>query len=155
MARVSKVAVDAKFHEIKSALKQDGDNNYCAILAIAALTGVDPKTVREAVEAAGRKRGKGTYQHQMISACEALGFKMNFISHKTRSEIIAQYPGTHKNLKSITTNHPRRFSKVWQSQPNMLMITTNHAAAYVDGTVIDWSVNNSLRITELYTIVKA
>ena len=155
MARVSKVAVDAKFHEIKSILKEEGDNNYCAILAIAAMTGVCPKAVRAAVEAAGRKRGCGTYQHQMIKACEALGFKMKAIGFQARRDIIAQYPGVHKNLHHITTHHPRRFSKAWASQPNMLMLTATHAAAYLDGVVVDWSVNTSLRITELYTIVAA
>lgn len=155
MARVSKVAVDAKFHEIKSILKEEGDKNYCAILAIAALTGVCPKAVRTSVEDAGRMRGDGTHVWQMIDACKNLGFKMMPIGFQARCDIISQYPGVHKNLRHITTHHPRRFSKVWANKPNMLMITANHAAAYIDGVVVDWSVNTSLRINELYTIVSA
>ena len=151
MAKIAKTSVPQDFFELRKGLTDD--KNFCAAIALAALTGIDVVAVRDALEGAGRKRGGGTYNYQMRTALNGFGFEMIKLDWREHSSIIGSYPSVHKNLKHITTHHPRRFKKAWADKGNMLMITPTHAAALVDGEVVDWSINNSLCVIDLCRIV--
>jgi hypothetical protein len=68
--------------------------------------------------------------------------------------MIARYPGVHKNLKSVTTHHPRRFKKVWADVEPLLFDCNQHVAAFKDGTIHDWSINAAKRVRGVYRIVR-
>lgn len=151
MAKVAKTLVPQDFFELRKGLADD--KNFCAAIALAALTGIDAVVVRDALEGAGRKRNCATYSYQMRTALNSFGFDMIQLDWREHAKIIESYPGVHRKLKHITTHRPRRFKKAWADKGNMLMITPDHAAALVDGEVVDWSINNSLRVIDLYRIV--
>jgi hypothetical protein len=83
-----------------------------------------------------------------MRACKALGEPI--VTFSPHHKIIAKYPGVHKNLSNITTHHPRRFPQVWKGAPNMLLSSSRHIAAFIDGEVHDWSVNNALRANTIF-----
>jgi len=149
--------IDAKVPETFSKIKGElaEDRAYCAIIAVAAITGEPVMKVREMMEANGRKRGHGTRREVTRKTLEQLGYKIKEWSFRERWDLIATYPKPHNELENITTHHPRRFPSAWACQPNMLMFSAKHVAAYVDGVVCDWTVKHSKWVVEIWTLEKA
>jgi hypothetical protein len=116
-----------------------GETNDCTVKALVVLTGKSYAEVHAALKAEGRKNRQGASYYQMQMACRRLGFNMVKRDWRWDHDIIATYPGAHKNLKSVTTHHPVRFAKQWAGQPNMLLGTHGHVAAFKDGRIHDRS----------------
>lgn len=161
MPRIKRCETSEVFGQLYANACQMNETNDCTVKAIALLCDTSYEAAHAALKAAGRQDRKGAYVHQQTKAIQALGFKLSYLGNRsihTRargySDIIASYPGVHKNCKSITTHHPRRFPAAWANQPNMLMITRGHAAAFKDGRVHDWSENKALPVVELYAVEK-
>lgn len=152
MATRKTARVPGEYTHIKKALA--GDRAHCSVIAIAAITKLPPKQVQEALAAAGRRIGHGTTEWQHTRALKLLGFKPTFHDRLWIEAMIASYPAPHNNLKNITTHHPRRFKKAWANQPDMLLFSSSHVAAFVDGKVVDWSIAKSLQITSVWTVEK-
>ena len=152
MARIKSTLKSQAYVELSNELADD--RRSCAVLALAAICRVPAKEAQDALSKAGRKIGKGTHTFQMMKAAANLGFEMKQMSLYTQQEIIAQYPGAHKNLKSVTTHHPVRFAKVWSQQPDCLLFVTRHVAAFVDGQVVDWTAGRAKRVESMYTVTK-
>jgi len=152
MATRKTAKIPKEFEEIKKALV--GDRAHCAVIALAAITKLPPKQVQEALAAAGRKIGRGTYTWTTQRALALLGYSVEKASRDWIQEMIASYPEPHNMLKNVTTHHPRRFKSAWSGQPDMLLFTSGHVAAYVDGKVVDYSVKRSLQITEVWWVEK-
>lgn len=152
MATRKTAKVPQDYEKIKKHLL--GDKRHCSVIAIAAITKLPPKQVQEALAAAGRKVGCGTPIWASARALKLLGFKVTIHRDLWLQAMIQSYPGRAKLLKNITTHHPRRYKKAWANQPDMLLFTNSHVAAYVNGKVVDWSIKKSLQITEVWTIEK-
>jgi hypothetical protein len=153
MARKTKIALAPEYQKAIAASGAAGDNNDCFPTAIALLTGLDTEAVRKAFADAGRKSGQGTRWGVARAAVGALGYKMERLPIKWKHEMIATYPGVHKNLQNITTRHPARFAAQWAGQ-NVLLHVNGHVAAVVNGRMLDWSINRSMHVLDVYKIVK-
>lgn len=145
-------SIPAKFSEMTSEL--EGDKNFCAVIAVAAITKEPVKKVQELLAKNGRETGKGTETCIMKKVLIQLGYDVKVWSLSERVNIILSYPAPHNALKSITTHHPRRFPSSWYDKPDMLMFSNTHVSAYVDGVVCDWAIKTSKRIQEIWTVEK-
>lgn len=140
------------------AMKADlaGDKAYCAVIALAAITGVPVKTMQELLAKAGRKPRCGTSRSVQEKVLKQLGYKVIKRNRVwIRKQVIDTYPGRHCSLESATTHHPRRFrNSAWSTMPNCLIFVPNHVLAFVSGQVVDWTVKHSKRIEEMWFIEK-
>jgi len=147
----------AKVPELYTRLRQEikGDGAACAVVALAAVTGLSGKTVQEALFAEGRKPGRGTYKWQQERALQALGYKITKLGHKELMEIVKTYPGKHSQLQNVTTHHPRRFKRAWENMPDALIFTESHVSAFVDGKMVDWTIRRSKRVLQIWIVEKS
>lgn len=127
-----------------------GENNDCAVKALALVTGVDYLTAHSKLSDLGRKKGAPTKNAHLRQAVKDLGFTLKPVH---RHQIISQYPGNHKNKKNITTHHPARFPAPWRGK-TFMAFTKGHVLAIVDGKVHDWTSLKSLYIISLYEVTK-
>lgn len=129
------------------------DKGFCAVIALAAITRLPVKEVADALAAAGRKKRQGTHRSVSKKALEALGFKVTCHGPSwIRNNIIHDYPGRNVGLRSVTTHHPRRFPSAWIGRPDMLLFSTAHVAAFVDGEIKDWAIKHSKKINSIWLI---
>ncbi|NDG64907.1 MAG: hypothetical protein EBY29_15805 [Planctomycetes bacterium] len=140
-----------KYRALAEKAKDMSENRDCAVKAVALVCGVSYEVAHDTLAKAGRQSGKGTFTHIIKQACNDLGYRAIELS---MAEKIAQYPGNHKNLRSITNHHPHRFNKVWKDGKNYLFLNATHVAAVMDGELIDWSVGRPMPLIALYHIVK-
>lgn len=155
MARVARTALSADFKSTELSSYQANEKNDCSVKAISIACGVSYEEALFALKRFGRKDRSGTPTAISIKAIEFFGFKIRVWSAKERIDVIKSYPGTHANLKSITTHHPRRFPRAWANcHPNMIWLTRDHMLAVKDGTVRDWSVNSARRVVMIWEIEK-
>jgi len=144
-----------KDHKLYKKLKKDakklGDNNFCTVLAAAAITGLTYKECFDAFEQAGRKKKQGANILVQKKAFKILGYKM--VKYPIWN-IKKRYKGAHKNLKYLTTYHPIRFAYAWRDAPDLYLQGSKHAAAYVGGKIVDWSNDRKSRVTSAYRVVK-
>ena len=125
--------------------------NDCSVRAIAAATGATYTDAHKACAAYGRANRHGMSILGILAAIRLLGYE----SVDLRAEdMIAQYPAAHKTLKSITTHHPQRFSKVWENGKTYFFVTKGHIAAVVNGVNYDWSQSRCLKVLQLIEIKK-
>jgi hypothetical protein len=156
MARINrKELMESQAYGKYRALAQTADtmseNRDCAVKAVAAVCGVSYEVAHDTLAKAGRQSGYGTPVPIIKRAVNDLGYR---VIEVPMSEKIAQYPGNHKNLQSITNHHPHRFNKVWRDGNNYLFLNARHIAAVMNGELIDWSVGRPMPLIRLYKIVK-
>jgi hypothetical protein len=123
------------------------EKNDCTVTALATALDVPYIQAHQAMEAAGRKRGRGASDFIMEQAAKSLGYKAIKVEPRT---IINRYPGAHKNLTSMTTHHAARFSKVWKDLPPMYIVVSGHALGFRDGRIHDWTEGRAKRIQRAY-----
>jgi hypothetical protein len=129
------------------------DRGFCAVIALAAITGLSIKEAQAALKAAGRKPRCGTPRNVTKKALEALGFKVTIHGRSwIAKNIIAHYPDRHRSLRSVTTHHPRRFAYAWANRPNMLLFCTKHVCAFINGVVMDWTIKHSKQVNEVWFV---
>lgn len=146
--------VEAPVAEIFSRCKSEleGDKNFCAVIAIAAITRRPAKEIQVLLTKHGRKHGKGTPTWIIEKVIDELGFRFVRWPPTKLREIIDSYPGRAVNLENITTHHPRRFPSAWAGQPDMLMFSRSHVSAFVDGKVEDWAIEHSKQVYMIWTL---
>ena len=134
------------------------ETNDCSVIALAIVTGKTYAECHAALKVLGRKERNGTTRFCIENAVELLGFEFEKIDS---AKFISQYPGVHKNLQNVTTFHPARFHKVFQSSwiknNNYLFYTSNHVSALKDGALQDWAAIRGFkveRIVKIYRKVK-
>jgi len=129
------------------------ETSDCAIKAIAITTGTPYKEVHARAAALGRKNGEGTHWHIITRIIHDLGHELKTTKP---ADFINQYPGVHKNLKSVTTHHPARFNKVWRDGKMYIFNCRggHHVAAVVNGELHDWTVGTASRCIGIYEVVK-
>ena len=145
--------------ELYSALRENsraiGEKDDCSVIAVASACSVTYTEAHAALEKAGRKQGKATPISVTEEALRSLGFSAKMMLGREVRKNIDTYPHPHNHLKNVTTHHPRRFPEVWENyHPNMLWFTRDHVLSVKDGKVQDWSINNSLRVTQIWLVEK-
>jgi hypothetical protein len=127
------------------------ETNHCAVIALAAVTGLDYELAHAALAFEGRKTGEATHFSMIEAALEKLGYKLE--GQNIRG-FIERYHGFHADvLKNVTTHHPERFPAVWKDGQNYLFFTTKHVAAIVDGVNHDWTKGTAKRVKSIYRVV--
>ena len=134
-------------------LKEKGD---CAIKAISIVCGVSYKEVRDCLATYGRQPNTGVYHSEIGRAIRHFDLRYRSWTFMEKMDMVRSYPSPHNQLHGITTHHPRRFKKAWEkhSGKKLLIFSSRHVAAFKDGMVHDWSVNASLRVTEIWEILE-
>jgi len=156
MARIERVSVSPKFSNLVQDSRMVGEYNDCAVKAIALVCDVPYAAAHAALQKHGRTTRKGTAFRAIRMAIGDLGFWLKEWSSTDRRMLIETYPGVHKNLRQITTHHPRRFPKAWAplKDKRLLLYVPKHVAAFKDGEVHDWTVNTAKRVWMVWEVWK-
>ena len=152
MARIKSNGERGEFNALQTQSIRSGETNDCSVKAVAVACGVEYSVAHAALKKQGRIDRQGAWPNQIRGAVNELGFKL--VSLRT-SDIIGQYPGTHKNLQSVTTHHPERFAKVWAVVGTCLIYSAGHVSAVKDGKLHDWAVGRAKRATGVMAVLKA
>ncbi len=160
MARIEFVSTAQSYKTVSRSSCELRETNDCAVKAVALLCDVPYAEVHAKMAQLGRIRGKGTPYNVIRQAIKSFGFEIKQWTYNDMWAVIATYPGGpdggHRNLRSITTHHPRRFKAAWAPLKNkrLLLGVKKHVAAYTDGVVADWSVNTSKRVHLVWEVTK-
>ena len=127
------------------------DRNDCAVVAVAAACDVPYSVAHAALAAQGRKQFRGTRTGMTHAAVRALGFDVREVSAEA---MIKQYPGSHKNLRNVTTHHPERFHAVWADGRRYLFTVAGHVLAVVNGQNCDWTKGRAKRVLWICEVTK-
>jgi len=112
------------------------ENNDCTVKALAIATELDDSTVHAAMAAAGRKHRKATKRSNTQKAAKALGFHMEVLD-------TMYYNG--RTAITIERDH-------YLQSGRYIIGMTRHAAAMVDGKLVDWSQGRRLKVKAVYTL---
>jgi len=151
MSRIKSTPKTELFNRHQAEANAMGEHNDCAVKALATVAGVEYSVAHGALRLAGRKKGKGTYANQIMKAlalCDCTATRVD------PQHFIAQYPGAHSNLQSVTSHHMDRFNKVWADGKTYLIFTRGHVLAVVDGVNHDWTKGRAMRAYAIYEIIK-
>lgn len=130
--------------------KEVKDDKMCAVIALAAITGLDYELAHAALAFEGRDTGNSTHVIQIENALAKLGFE---VKTRDRFDFIRSYHGFHAEvLKNVTTHHPERFPAVWKDGKKYLFFTKNHVAAVVDGVNHDWTKGEAKRVQTIWEV---
>jgi len=149
MAKISQTQSSSEYKTVRTT----GEKNDCAVVCVASVCGVSYQVAYDKLKQLGRKPGKGAYTSQIFGAISDFGFGARLVLTR---KIIDSFPGVHKNLKNITTYHPRRFPESFDRTKVYMAFTVNkrHVLSIVDGKTVDWSANKALRIGLIYEVFK-
>jgi hypothetical protein len=153
MPRIKRIGMTDEYNALVGKTFEHGETNDCAIKAICLVTGADYRTVREMLAERGRRARKGTYTADSLAVIRDLGFEPWQLSYLEMREIVSRYPGCHKNLRHITTHHPRRFAQVWP-KGRFLIQVRGHICAVIEGQLHDWSANKALRVISMWRVIR-
>lgn len=115
-----------------------GDDNDCAVIALAMATGVSHRKALLALEKAGRRFGKGTFRWETYTALHRLGF--------INADVTARYPKA-KTPITLLRELPRRGT--------FLVHTRGHVFCVIDRAIMGRTeIGRKLRIEKIYSITK-
>lgn len=141
-----------KFLELCKSSREFGENNDCAVKAVALAANVPYAMAHSTLELMGRKRRCGTYTFDTRRAMKALGYDMVVVDPST---FIKQYPKPHCDvLKGCTTHHMDRFHKVWANGKTYMIVVPGHILTVINGVNHDWTQGKAKRVQTIYEIVK-
>lgn len=152
MAKIKKAEKSQLYGLMEQRASELKEHNDCAVKAIAAACDVSYEQAHQALRTVGRKDRHCTETIVIWNAVQLLGYKCERIPS---CHFIDQYPGTHKNIKHVTSHHPVRFPRVWQDRYKYLMLVDSHILAICDGQVHDWSINRAKRAQKIWRVTKA
>ena len=139
----------------KNVRKQD--KNDCSVIAVAMMLCKFKickhewdayKMASAALAEEGRLFGQGCSYIDIGRALKKLGLS---VSPKTPADFIAEYPGRAKNLKHVTTHHPKRFPGVY-GKSQYLFFSKTHVSAVIGGKTCDWAAQNSKHVWSIFEI---
>lgn len=147
--RIKRVNPDSYYRALEEMGNATGDDNFCAVIALALVTDMPFPEAQAVMEELGRKKGQGMNNSAIRKAMKDNGAKLRKVKPES---FIAKYPKPHCHaLKNVTTHHPRRFHDVF-AQGTYVLFTSDHVAVCVDGELKDWAVNNALRVKHIYKV---
>lgn len=151
MPAVGKTTPTDLYKEVREEGHKRQEKNDCSVVAVSLFAGVQYDVAHNALRDAGRLPHSGAYRNQVRDALLSLGVHIVEINV---APLVQAYPGVHVLMKNVTTHQPRRFKDVWDGMPNLIMFSRTHCAAYIEGKVHDWSVNNALRVITSFVKVE-
>ena len=152
MPAIKNTRVRSEAFEALAAISNDiGENNDCAVKAVALLASVSYDEAHAALKKLGRIDGNGTKNALIREALKGFGCTVREV--KTEY-FTSKYPGIHKTLKSVTTHHPARFAEAFPKDSNFAFISTTHIAAVIEGKTCDWSEGRALRAKWIWKVTK-
>lgn len=131
---------DPRFLKLKEESSSFGEVNDCSIKAITLATGKPYSEVLALSYRFGRKKGKGTYIETSKKILDALGFEVIILE-----EYIWKRIG--KTFLTFARNNYIKSS-------NLIIYSSTHMAAIVDGDLIDWAIEKRKRIQSVWKIQK-
>lgn len=146
---MNKLPFTADFLNLQQVSRSMGEDNDCAVKAVAIVTGLSYAEAHKRLAAKGRKARHGTPMHMILAAVREAGKNITTVQ---QTSITHLYPGKHASKLHVTSYQPARFPKAWKNGKTYLMLTRGHILAVVDGTVHDWSIGRSLDCITLYEI---
>lgn len=154
MVKKIETAIDYKTIRLDSVLQ--GERNDCSVVAVSLACDTPYRQVHNLLAGLGRRKRSGTHRHHTMEAIDRLGFKLRQWTMTEVERMIASYPSPHRNnCKYITSHHLQRFPKAWEkAQGTLLLFSSRHVLCARGGEVLDWSVNNALRIVAIYEVTK-
>lgn len=150
MPRAKRVDLSPLYQAMIVDSRSEGENNDCAVKAIAAATGRSYHDARTALAAHGRKNRKGTYRHMTFGVLQDFGFKAERVGHE---KFLAACPARW-NAQYVTTHHPDRVPHGWKDGKTYLLFTKGHVLAVVNGVTHDYSRNRSMRVIDIYEVTR-
>ena len=156
--------------DVDSASFKMGEGNDCTVKAVALATGVTYEEAHAACKIEGRRDGYGISYFPILRAIERCGGKI--ISQANRYEFRTggvnskvDYQKVRKDESIMTVKRLakklgarqltfNRLPEVIRRDRNYIVMNEGHAAAVVDGKIIDWSANRKMYVTELIEIAK-
>ena len=149
--RIKAVAYSEEYRISRLNSEEFKENNDCAVVAVSVATGTPYNVVHKIMKQNGRKEGRGTFHTITKKTLAVLGYELKTVWAR---DFIDRYPGRHKNLRSVTSHHPRRFHDVWADGKTYLFQSNSHIWCVRDGENRDWSINRALRVIHIYELVK-
>lgn len=128
------------------------DGQDCALKSVAATTGIEYAKIRQAFTRKGRRLGDTTPRVMTRAVIEEAGFTIEVVD--PRYFINRYQPVSHRTLMHVTTYHPDRYRHAWADGHSYIIFARRHAVGVVNGVVVDWARGRSLRIREIWRIVK-
>ena len=108
------------------------ETNDCAVTAVALVLGVSYEVVHEAMEIAGRAYREGTPRHITEKVIKNLGFSI-------RRQYSAEQLGLEVGQRRPRTSDAAKNPASWEHLPNLLIFVPQHAVAFVNGKMEDWT----------------
>jgi hypothetical protein len=152
MPSLKRIDPHPRYQALQDRVTSLKDDNACAPICTAAVTGITIDDALARYAAYGRKTGRGASWAITEQVLADLGYELQEMV--PLDFLRKHYPKPHCDvLKSMTTHHPRRFPDAFKGGPYVLR-TQSHVTAVVDGKTLDWAVNRRLKVWELYLVVK-
>ena len=123
--------------ELLEGSAQKNEARDCTVKALAAATGLSYSDCHAAMAKHGRKPKRGSHCYTMEKAAKSLGFQM-----------IRQDRSSYSAKTCRTAPRDRRLA----AMGSVILATSGHVAALVDGEVIDWTTGRLHRIQTVYQI---
>lgn len=149
MPKIHSTSLSNDYAAMRDDRRALNETNDCAVVALALVADVTYPVAHETLRQVGRKPRRGTYVVHTLEALKRLGKNYRMIMSR---DLINTYPGVHKNLRHVTSHHPRRFPKTFSDNKTYLFVTSRHILAVKGNTVHDWSINKSLQVQTIYEI---
>lgn len=150
MARIKQTEYADSYVEIRKQAKGFMEKADCAVVAVAAVTGLSYAEAHALTKKNGRKEKHGMSTAGILASVREAGKETKRVA---AGDFIKLYPKAHQILKSVTTHHPDRFPEVWKDGNTYLMFTATHVLAIVDGLNCDWTRGRALRAMAIYKIM--
>lgn len=131
-------AASIRFTELMEASKATSEHNDCTVKALAAATRRSYSDCHAAMKQNGRRNRCGSHLSVMQKAAKTLGFQMTKQDRDTYSAKTCRSAGRDRRLAAMGS---------------IILATSSHVAAMVDGDIIDWTSNRLHRIVAVYTIM--
>lgn len=154
MGKIKAISRNVAFWDLhKSETLARNESNDCCVKALSLAGDISYADAHAACAKRGRKNRHGMYNAEghLSSELKSRGFAIEWIDP---SFFIKRYPGSHKNLKGVTSYHPIRFASVFDDGNTYIMFTRNHAFVVRNGETVDWSNNRMLRVTAIMKVSK-
>ena len=151
MPKRTKFVENKYFTALRSETASRGEHNDCTVKALAVAARIPYSEAHEALRRRGRRNRKGFYTYEIVKELDERGFTVKKINiERFMSE---WYPRSLKHLQNITLRHFVKFPSIF-GEYRFLAKVKGHVAMYDGGNgLVDWSVNSSKRVTDLYMVL--
>ena len=139
------------YRQLLVEMREMGDKNGCAPLAVAAAADIDYKTAYEKFRALGRKKRHGSHPGMILRVMKGLGFRLQKINPQF---FIAKYPKSAPKGRCITPKQVAKYPEAFKGGTYIVRVR-GHVYTIKNAEVIDWSEGRSHRSLEIFRVERA